>query len=362
MVHKDDQMTPKQRSAALKAGQPVDRMPIALFFGSPAPGLMGWTRTKAYGDPVSMCETRCKIYETFGCDNVGVEYGLHGMAVTYGAEMSDDHYNPAAIVKHPLTLDQLDQLDPERLDIRHDKQLGICYEAAQRIMDKLGDEVGCGMELTGPLTCASGLVGTEVLLKAMLRQPEKVHEIMRFVNAVNIQSAKDFVAIGCGLGVSDRIASGTVISPRLFRKFVEPYHQEFVKACHEMGEMDPCIHICGDTSPILEDMADCGYTTISIDNKVDLADAKRRIGGRAFLVGNVDPVNCFYSGTPRKMKQAVRKCFRQCWDSPCGFMIAPGCGTAYGTPMANALAYMEEARRCAKYPVNPANFEEDGIL
>ena len=171
MVHKDDQMTPKQRSAALKAGQPVDRMPIALFFGSPAPGLMGWTRTKAYGDPVSMCETRCKIYETFGCDNVGVEYGLHGMAVTYGAEMSDDHYNPAAIVKHPLTLDQLDQLDPERLDIHHDKQLGICYEAAQRIMDKLGDEVGCGMELTGPLTCAAGLVGTEVLLKAMLRQP-----------------------------------------------------------------------------------------------------------------------------------------------------------------------------------------------
>ena len=276
--------------------------------------------------------------------------------------MSDDHYNPAAIAKHPLTLDRLDELDPQRLDVHHDKQLNICYEAALRIMDKLGDEVGCGMELTGPLTCASGLVGTEVLLKAMLRQPEKVHELMRFVNAVNIESAREFVKIGCGISVSDPIASGTVISPRLFRKFVEPYHQEFVKACHEMGENDPCIHICGDTSPILEDMADCGYTTISIDNKVDLEDAKRRIGSRAFLVGNVDPVNCFYSGTPRKMKQAVRKCFRQCWDSPCGFMIAPGCGTAYGTPMANALAYMEEARRCAKYPVNPANFEEDGIL
>ena len=41
MVHKDDQMTPKQRSAALAKGQAVDRMPIALFYGSPAPGLMG---------------------------------------------------------------------------------------------------------------------------------------------------------------------------------------------------------------------------------------------------------------------------------------------------------------------------------
>ncbi len=115
-----------------------------------------------------------KIYETFGCDNAGVEYGLHGMAISYGAEMSDDHYNPPAIARHPLTLDQLDQLDPERLDIHHDKALGICYEAAQRIMDKLGDEVGCGMELTGPLTCASGLVGTEVLPTALADRIEYV--------------------------------------------------------------------------------------------------------------------------------------------------------------------------------------------
>lgn len=359
MVHKDDQMTPKQRSAALKAGKPVDRMPIALFFGSPAPGLMGWTRDKAYGDAVSMAATRCAIYDTFGCDNVGVEYGLHGMAITCGAEIANDHYNPPAILRHPLTLDDVDALDPQKLDIRHDKMLGVCYEAAQRIMERLGDEVGCGMELTGPLTCAAGLVGTEALLKAMLRTPDKVHALMRFVNAVNIQSAKDFVAIGCGLSVSDPIASGTVISPRLFRKFVQPYHQEFVKACHAMGENDPCIHICGDTSAILEDMADCGYTTVSIDNKVDLGEAKRRIGDRAFLVGNVDPVNVFYNGTPEQMRAAVRKCFRQAWDSPCGFMIAPGCGTAYGTPMENALTYMDEARKCAGYPVDPANFEEE---
>ena len=220
MVHKDDQMTPKQRSAALAKGQAVDRMPIALFYGSPAPGLMGWSRTQAYGDAESMAQTRCRIYETFGCDNVGVEYGLHGMAITYGAEVSDDHYNPPAIIRHPVSLDDLSVLDADRLSVKNDKALAICLEAAKRILDRLGDEVGCGMELTGPLTCAAGLVGTEALLKAMLRQPEKVHQLMTFVNDVNIETAKAFVAAGCGLSVSDPIASGTVISPRLFRKFV----------------------------------------------------------------------------------------------------------------------------------------------
>lgn len=359
MVHKDDQMTPRQRSAALAKGQAVDRMPIALFYGSPAPGLMGWSRTRAYGDAESMAQTRCRIYETFGCDNVGVEYGLHGMAITYGAEVSDDHYNPPAIIRHPVSLDDLSVLDANRLSVKNDKALAICLEAAKRILDRLGDEVGCGMELTGPLTCAAGLVGTEALLKAMLRQPEKVHQLMAFVNDVNIETAKAFVAAGCGLSVSDPIASGTVISPRLFRKFVQPYHQKFVAACHAMGESDPGIHICGDTSPILEDIADCGYRTVSIDNKVDLADAKRRIGDRAFLLGNVDPVNVFFNGTEKEMRRAVRRCYRKAWDNPCGFMLAPGCGTAYGTPVENAMIYMDEARKCARYPVDPTYFMEE---
>ena len=30
-MHKDDQMTPKERAFALFAGKPVDRMPIKLF-------------------------------------------------------------------------------------------------------------------------------------------------------------------------------------------------------------------------------------------------------------------------------------------------------------------------------------------
>ena len=63
---------------------------------------------------------------------------------------------------------------------------------------------------------------------------------------------------------------------------------------------------------------------------------------RAFLLGNVDPVNVFFNGTEEEMRRAVRRCYRKAWDNPCGFMLAPGCGTAYGTPVENALIYMDE--------------------
>lgn len=34
------------------------------------------------------------------------------------------------------------------------------------------------------------------------------------------------------------------------------------------------IHICGNTTKILSDIADCGFSTFSLDNLVDLAEVK----------------------------------------------------------------------------------------
>ncbi|NLK52316.1 MAG: hypothetical protein GX295_07715 [Syntrophomonadaceae bacterium] len=39
-------------------------------------------------------------------------------------------------------------------------------------------------------------------------------------------------------------------------------------------------HICGDTTDLLESMVECGYDTISLDNLVDLAEAKHGLATR----------------------------------------------------------------------------------
>ena len=51
-MHKDDQMTPKERAFALFAGKPVDRMPIKLF--SPYIGMnFGATYDEAFTEAKS---------------------------------------------------------------------------------------------------------------------------------------------------------------------------------------------------------------------------------------------------------------------------------------------------------------------
>ncbi|MGE9883189.1 uroporphyrinogen decarboxylase family protein [Blautia obeum] len=57
------------------------------------------------------------------------------------------------------------------------------------------------------------------------------------------------------------------------------------------------------------------------------------------------------------IEQAVKDCFSKCWDNLRGFTIAPGCDIPVKAPLENIDAYMRAARQCAKYPVQPSNWE-----
>ena len=312
-----------------------------------------------------MAECHIVSQEKYGYDGCVIDFDDASIAEAIGAKVIYRDDEPAIVDEsQPLLRDLRQIYDMEVPDIYSAGRLNEWLEATRILRERIGDHVFImGRADQGPFSIACLLRGTtQFMMDLMMENKRLIDDVLEYCRQVSLAFAKAQKDAGAhATSIGDALAGPNLISPQMFREFALEPERRLTQEVQAYG-IPFSIHICGDTSPILEDMADCGYTTISIDNKVDLEDAKRRIGNRAFLVGNVDPVNGFYNGTPRKMKAAVRKCFRQCWDSPCGFMIAPGCGTAYGTPMANALAYMEEARRCAKYPVNPANFEEDGIL
>lgn len=354
-MYKDDLMTPVERTAALSKGQDVDRMPISMFYGAPAPALMGWTRPQAVASGKAIATVQKKVYATFGCDGVSADYGLHSLAISFGAQFIDDPHFPVSIIKNPISnINDLSALDLEKATIRKDEKAGKCYEAVQILREELGDEVGCGMGIPGVFTAASGLVGVSQLLKAMLRKPEQVHVLLDFTLRALLQIAQPFVREGYGLMVSDPVASGTIISAKQFREFVKPYNLKFVTGCKSIKqEATVSCHICGDTTSILEDIADCGYSVLSLDNLVDLEVAKERIGSRIHLLGNVNPTEILYQGTPETVREAVRRCFLKAGNNPGGYTIGTGCDSAYGTPIENSLAFMEEARRQARVQLRP---------
>jgi uroporphyrinogen decarboxylase len=360
-MHKDDQMTPLERKKALANGEPVDRMPIAMLFGAPAHRLLGFSRRQETESPENMAAVQIKVYEEFGLDSVSCKYGILGMGASFGAEMSDPEFDVPSILTPPLKrLEDVDNLDLGHLTVARDPIAGRAMAALKIIREKIGDEVGIGMMLPGPFTAAASLCGPEKVLKAIHREPDKLHHLIEFALQGLMQMAEEFLKEDFTISVADPVASGTILKPSQYGVFAQPYSTRFVDHCKKIRpQYGVSCHICGDTTPICEQMVDCGYSALSLDNLVDLKQAKEQVGHRVHLAGNVSPVDELQFGTPESVKAAVRKCFRDCWDNPKGFTISTGCDTPLTAPLENAYAYVAEARRCAKYPIDPKNFAEE---
>ena len=98
-------------------------------------------------------------------------------------------------------------------------------------------------------------------------------------------------------------------------------------------------------------MADTGAVCLSLDNEVDLAEAKAKVGHRVRLMGNIHPSDVMLLGTPEDVRRAVRSTVAQAHDNPQGYIVASGCSLPTETPFANIDAMLQAVREIG-FPVN----------
>jgi uroporphyrinogen decarboxylase len=135
-----------------------------------------------------------------------------------------------------------------------------------------------------------------------------------------------------------------LISPRHFEKFSLPFYRRFCR--HFAGnEVLIYLHICGNSSPILEMMADSGAHCVEpLDTMagVSVADAKQRIGKRVTLMGGVH-TRILAEATPGEVAaEAVRCCLE---GGPERYILASADMIPPATPLANLRAMVEVAQR-----------------
>lgn len=145
----------------------------------------------------------------------------------------------------------------------------------------------------------------------LLDQPDFCHKIMEKFLAIATQNALALASIGVdALYIGDTY--GGVISPGQFKEFCVPYIRRFVEAVRGTGPLI-YLHICGNSTRILELMADTGVDCIEpLDplGGVRVADAKRRVGGRAALMGGVHTVKLAH-GTLEEVEEDCRRCLSE---------------------------------------------------
>jgi uroporphyrinogen decarboxylase len=344
-------MTSKERVAAALTGQPYDRIPVFMLLSDQAARAIGVTVAEYQNSAKLLAHGQLTAWREYGMDMINTGPGLTGIAEAAGSRLAfpdDTAYVLEPAIKEISDLDRLNIPDPHR-----DGRLPLFLEATGAVLREAGDQVPVSLTTSGPFTTASGLRGTEQLMRDLRRNPEFVHRLMRFSTDCTIPFMREALKLGARIGIAEPVASGTLISRSQFLEFVAPYLKELISAANELSGAAPSLHICGNSSRIWHDMADCGAGTLSLDDEVDIADARAAVGDRVALVGNIRPATTMALGTTDDVRRNVIECLLKGVGNPKGYILGLGCALPINTPLENIHALVAAAREYGRWPIDP---------
>jgi len=156
-----------------------------------------------------------------------------------------------------------------------------------------------------------------------------------------IKAGADFTSVG------DSPAGPDVVSPAMFGRYARPYEERLVREL-AAEKIFTLIHICGNTTSILDQLAQYPYCGFELDYKTDVRQAKAIVGAQHVLFGNVDPSGVIACGTPEQVREATRWLIAE-WKPGGRFILNAGCAIPASTPRVNMAAFMSAAREFGSY-------------
>ena len=192
-----------------------------------------------------------------------------------------------------------------------------------------------------PFTMASyaveggGSRNYENLKRLMYGEPSTLRLLLDRITDNLIGYLRDQITAGAA-AVQIFDSWGGCLGPAEYRDFAHPWTARLVRAVKDLGV--PVISFVNGCSHLLETMAESGADVISLDWRVSPADARRRIGDRVALQGNLDP--CALLSTPEAAERETRRVRREFGDAP-GYIFNLGSGILPPTPVENVARMVE---------------------
>jgi uroporphyrinogen decarboxylase len=333
----------KEKVIAVMNGKRGERVPVIPQITYGAASAVGRTVQELSGKGELMAEALAAAYEQVGYDGVyaGWESSFNAIAEAMGCTMSVSEEGLPSVaeglVRGTPDIERLEPPDPEVAATLRPR-----LETIEALRRHLGFDVLILTYIPGPFTLAGLLCGVDRLMMAVIQDPPFVEQLVGAAADAVVPFIGATAARGADLlVVADPSASSSLISPQHFREFAQPFLHRLMGEISGAGAI-PSLHICGNTTPILEQMADAGAKVLELDHLVDLAEATSRVGDRVCLQGNIDPVKVVRLGSPDEVRGAARACLEAAGETR--FILSSGCEIAAGTPMGNLRAMVDVAR------------------
>jgi uroporphyrinogen decarboxylase len=345
-------MTPKQRTEAVLRGEIPDRVPVCLHNFLPAADEAGMQLEDHLNDPECAARAHIEAVEKYGYDCVLIDLDTTMLAEAMGATR-DAAPNAPGHIAAPAIGDLSDISSLKVVDPEKDGRIPVLLEAIRILARELGGEIAIrGNADQCAFSLAALLRGMEDFLMDLTDEDEheNAHRLLEICYRSHLAVHRAIRRAGAHLtSLGDSSCGPDVVSPAMFEQFARPYQERLVRELADDGTFT-VIHICGDTSLILDSLADYPACGFELDYKTDAARAKGTVGANHVLFGNIDPSAVIANGTPGIIREACRQLIAL-WKPGGRFILNAGCAIPPGTPPENIRALVQAAREFGSYEI-----------
>ena len=177
----------------------------------------------------------------------------------------------------------------------------------------------------GPLTIAGSILGVSRMLKMIVKEPDFVEDLVKYITDVLIDLARKEKEIGMDFfWIAEPDAS--LISPKQFWRFSGQYIKKIFKAADETG----FLHVCGNTLKHTLYLQDTGAKVISIDFPTDIRACLEMVDSDTIIMGNASPITLRY-GTYDDVAAEVELMLESCRGYR-NYVVSTGCSIIEDTP------------------------------
>jgi len=338
-------MTGLERISAALAGEQPDTTPIMLHNFMPAAREAGLTQAQYRSDPQNIAKAFIQAVERYKYDGILVDIDTATLAGAVGVPVEYPDDDPA--VCHVGCMDDLASVaslgDP---NVGADEHIQIWLEAVRLLADHFGDEIcvrgNCDQ---GPFSLACMMRGMQNWMMDLM-DPAAADNIVAMLEWCT-EATSQFVKLMAGTGAhvlsnGDSPAGPSMISPAMYRQYGLPYEQRIAAVSHAAG-LPYMLHICGDTSLILDDILETGADAMELDYKTDVFAACEKMKDKMCFVGNIDPSGVLAMGSVEDVQRETSKLLDVFADNP-RFILNAGCALPATTPSENIEAMIAVAR------------------
>ena len=265
-------MSPRERVFARLEGKPVDRIPNLSIIMTFAAKRIGVPYDRYVQDYRFLVEGNLRCCEEFEIDMLSAISDPMREAQALGAVVifPEDGvpYAERPLIVNPSDINRIQVKQPFSEDRLMDR-----IKAVEEFKRKAGDQYPVLGWVEGAFAEVCDLHGISETMADLFDRPEFIKELLEICTSQAILFAEAQIEAGADfIGIGDAAAS--LISGRMYRKFVLPYERRIIELIHAKGAKAK-LHICGNINALLNYIPESGADIVDVDYPVNFRNSSK---------------------------------------------------------------------------------------